>query len=66
MLSRIDLCIREFVIMYYQDVLAKCFVVMAEIDYDLQEWDKSNKEERPWGNIPDAAGGRTDGSTKES
>jgi hypothetical protein len=52
--------------MYYQNVLAKCYVAMAEVDYDLREWSKSNEGERPWESIPDAAGGRTDGSTRES
>lgn len=27
--------------LYVQRVLAKCYVVMAEVDYDLREWRKS-------------------------
>jgi hypothetical protein len=27
----------------YRDVIAQCCVAMAEVDYDLREWDKSLK-----------------------
>lgn len=29
----------------YQEILARCFVAMSEVDYDLQQWQQSTRRE---------------------
>ena len=52
--------------MDYKDVLAKCYVTMAEVDYDLREWAKANAKDGSWVSIVDANRGDTSGTKKDS
>lgn len=58
--------------MNYQDILAKCFIIMSEVDYELREWQDcfygrgKHGRDSVWveANTGNVTGGLTTGLTK--